>query len=427
MKILGGRWDRFWFEPSPASNLGICRLAFFGILFIYYLPFDFSPWAEVSKVFWTPTPVFRILHLPVLSKETLEFLQCLWKTALLLTAIGLWTRLNALISFLLGFYLLGLPHNFGKIHHFDAMVVLILGLMALSRSGDAWSFDRLRRVSKNPKFPASETMPPSGEYTWPVRGAWLVMSLIFFAAGFAKLKNSGLSWVTSENMQILLTQQVLHLSAWDPLFSWGPFLAEQAWLCRLFAGFSLLTETGYPLALFSRRARWFFVPSMAFLLFGIRALMGPSFETFIFCYVFWIPWDRAGEWIRQKFFAGKTKMSVSYDGSCGICARTMSVLRTLDLTHRVVFYDALKDWPEIIKKYPSLKQEACLQDMHAVTPEGKTAAGFDAYRALARVLPLGWLLLPLLYLPPVSAVGKLIYRRTALGRHRGGCTLKNHL
>ena len=101
----------------------------------------------------------------------------------------------------------------------------------------------------------------------------------------------------------------------------------------------------------------------------------------------------------------------------------MAVIRTLDLTGRVVIYDALKDWAEIKNHFPSLTQEACLNDMHAVTPRGKIVAGFEAYRALAWVLPLGWLLVPLLYFPLVPAVGKFVYRRVASGRHRGGCPL----
>lgn len=358
LKTLSERWNRFWFEPSRPENLGVCRLLFFGLLFFYYLPVDFSLWAEVSKVFWMPGALFRYLHLPIFSKPVLEFFQVLWKTALFFTAIGLWTRLNAVISLFGGIYLLGLPHNFGKIHHSDAMVVLIMGLMALSYSGQAWSLDRLRKIFKNPKFPASDELLPNGEYTWPVRGAWMVMALIFFAVGFAKLKNSG--W------------------AWDP---------------------------------------------MAFLLPGIRVLTGPSFETFLFCYVFWIPWEKAGEWLRRNFFSGKNQMTVFYDGSCGLCIRTMSIIRALDINRCVGVEDALKGWPEISKNFPSLNQAACLNDMHAVTPEGKIVSGFEAYRALAWVLPLGWLLLPVLYFPIVSQAGKFVYRRVASGRHRGGCPL----
>ena len=52
---------------------------------------------------------------------------------------------------------------------------------------------------------------------------------------------------------------------------------------------------------------------------------------------------------------------------------------------------------------------------------GRVHAGFDAYRALAWRLPLGWPLLPTLYLPPVPWVGRRLYGRIAATRHRATC------
>jgi hypothetical protein len=49
-------------------------------------------------------------------------------------------------------------------------------------------------------------------------------------------------------------------------------------------------ETLFPLSLFSRHARRILVPAGLLFLVGIRALMGPTFEQFMLCYVFWIPW-----------------------------------------------------------------------------------------------------------------------------------------
>ena len=43
---------------------------------------------------------------------------------------------------------------------------------------------------------------------------------------------------------------------------------------------------------FSRTARYILVPAGLAFLIGIRALMGPTFEQFMLCYVFWVPWQR---------------------------------------------------------------------------------------------------------------------------------------
>ena len=41
--------------------------------------------------------------------------------------------------------------------------------------------------------------------------------------------------------------------------------------------------------LFSRHARFVLVPAGLAFLVGIRMLMGPTFEQFMICYVFWAP------------------------------------------------------------------------------------------------------------------------------------------
>ena len=59
--------------------------------------------------------------------------------------------------------------------------------------------------------------------------------------------------------------------------------------------------------------------------------------------------------------------------------------------------------------------------MHVILDDGRIFTGYDAYRQLAWVLPATWLLLPILYLPPVRWVGWKAYRHIASHRHDAGC------
>ena len=107
--------------------------------------------------------------------------------------------------------------------------------MALSRCGDGLSVDSAitsRRLKKRPVRAAVS----SGEYTWPIRMVWLVMAVIFFAAGVSKLRYSGLRWASAPAMATMLTVGYYHIANGDPLTAWGPFLAHSVWLCRLLAG-----------------------------------------------------------------------------------------------------------------------------------------------------------------------------------------------
>jgi hypothetical protein len=298
---LHEEWRRFWFEPSTSFNLAFCRVLFFGLMFLYYLDTDFSAWAEIDKFFLKPIWLFRQFHLPLLTKDQLEIVQIAWKAALGLSCIGLLTRPSTVVSFALGIYLLAVRHNFGKVSHEDAVLVFVLGIMALSRCGDGLSIDRLFSRPRTSGVP--QPIPPilSGEYTWPVRAVWLVTALIFFAAGVSKIMKTGMEWVISDNMTILLLQFDYRNS---PLTSWGFYIARYGWICQILSAATIVFETGFPLALFSRRARWVIVPAMASIQLWIQILMGIYFTQFMIVYVFWIPWDRVNWVIRTVGAAG---------------------------------------------------------------------------------------------------------------------------
>lgn len=258
--------------------------------------------------------------------------------------------------------------------------------------------------------------------TWPRQLILAAVSLVFFAAGVAKLWTSGLEWVLSDHIAILLRRVQYHISDADPLVNWGGHLAEMPLAARLLAFATVVTETLYPLALFSRRLRLPLVLGGVGLILGIRFLMGPTFEQFLTINVFWVPWERVGAWLQARL-SHRAGMTVLFDGACGLCQPTVAVLRRLDLRRRVEFLDVHSDWPAISRRFPDLSREACLTDMHGVEGGGRVHAGFDTYRALARVLPLGWLLRPFLHLPPVAWAGRRIYRQIADSRHAGGCAL----
>jgi hypothetical protein len=201
--------------------------------------------------------------------------------------VGLRTRITTALSFVLGGYLLCLPHNFGKVHHFDAPLVLVMGILAASRTGDALSVDRWRARGTTTSAP-----DPSSEYTWPVRAAWMVLALVLFGAGVSKVRHGGIAWLYPDNLAIRFLSHQYHIANADPLTSWGLHLARVPWLCSLLAGLTIVIECGFPLALVSPWARCLLVPSSLLMIMGIRLLLGPSFESYLALYPFFVPWNR---------------------------------------------------------------------------------------------------------------------------------------
>ena len=283
IEALARRWDRFFFKPDAAENLAVCRILFYGGLLALFGREDYAAWGRVAEVFWMPEECwpFARFDIPRLAPEVLGWLSVAWKTSLGLCCLGLLTRPAALVSFVLGFYLIGLPHCLGDLSHGDAAAVLVLGVLAFARIGDAWSIDRLIRGGR----PTS-----SGEYRWPVRAVWLTLSTVFLAAGYSKLRSGGWEWAFSENLRFIMVEHQFPPEHPEALVPWGVWIAHHSWIAQGMAAATLTLEVGYPLAMFSRWARLAIVPGMLVAVLGFRVLMGPSFFPLMLCHVFWVRW-----------------------------------------------------------------------------------------------------------------------------------------
>ena len=295
-------WNRFWFAPAPAAKLGLARGIFFLTAFCFYVFRDFSEWATAAP-FWLPMWTFETLRVPVLPVGWLVALQTIWKIALLLSGFGLATRMSTIAAAILGTYLLGLPHNFGATQHYDTLVVFALWVMAFARAGDARSIDAAfgRRA---PEEVAKSAL--AGEYAWPIQAMWVVTALMFFGAGTSKLRHSGLEWAFSDNLRLLLVRAYYHVSDGDPLTTFSLVVARHPWLTRAIAAGSLTLETCYIVTLFSRRLRPIIGVSGMLFFVGIRALMGPTFETYLVCGLLLIPWYRLEAAVLRVLYNAET-------------------------------------------------------------------------------------------------------------------------
>jgi hypothetical protein len=192
--------------------------------------------------------------------------------------------------------LLGLRHNFGKVFYNDAVVPLILIILAVARSGDRWSVDRVLRRMRGHDGPTQDAA--ASEYTWPVRLVWLLTVTVFVAAGVTKLRTGGAEWIFSDQLSDLLVGQ--HHSPMSPATTVGITLAEQKSVCRILAGAVVTLETLSPLALFSTRARALIGPGLVVFLLSLPVLFGFSFNEHLALFVFWVPWNRLSVFFSRR-------------------------------------------------------------------------------------------------------------------------------
>jgi hypothetical protein len=282
-------WQRYWLTPATAEHLALVRAIGYGLLFLIYLPLDDRGWTQVSPVFWMPISAFRFLSGPPGNAALIGVLQILWKISLLTSAIGLVSRASMATAAALGFFLLGLPNCFGKIHHLDGFPVLLLTILALSRCSDALTVDGALRSNREMRRGRQARTGASWQYRWPVRLAQTLFLLVFFAAGYAKLRNGGLAWMTAANMRsIWLGELLTH----TPPTALGGLLAKSTWLSQFAAVATVIVELSALPALFVRRLRVLTLVGLFAMQVFIALMLGVYFTPHLVGYALFLPWER---------------------------------------------------------------------------------------------------------------------------------------
>lgn len=114
------------------------------------------------------------------------------------------------------------------------------------------------------------------------------------------------------------------------------------------------------------------------------------------------------------------RTAVLYDGMCVLCVNSVRALRRLDWRKQLDFVD-VQDWQTTQRRFPQVERSAALGAIHVITPKGTLHTGYEGVRYLLRYLPLLAWLTPILYVPPITWLGRRLYfwiarRRYAINR-----------
>jgi predicted DCC family thiol-disulfide oxidoreductase YuxK len=109
---------------------------------------------------------------------------------------------------------------------------------------------------------------------------------------------------------------------------------------------------------------------------------------------------------------------VVYDGQCPFCRRQVERLIWWDCQKRLAYLSLDDD--QVATRYPDLKTDALLAQMHIITSEGRVVAGAAAFRYLTRRLRRLWWLMPLLHIPFSLPFWQWGY--DVIAKHRRRCT-----
>ncbi len=85
--------------------------------------------------------------------------------------------------------------------------------------------------------------------------------------------------------------------------------------------------------------------------------------------------------------------TVIYDGECGLCRRSMEVLRKLDEEGVLELVESQA--PGVRERFPGITPEAYARGLQVIEPDGNTTEGAAAVERLCAIIPagrpVGWL------------------------------------
>jgi predicted DCC family thiol-disulfide oxidoreductase YuxK len=393
IRLLRERVQQGLAKQVPATGLGVFRLLVglvvlqevFYLLYFRHLIFDRVPFVEQAS--------------PVVDLSL-----GLWAVVAACLALGLHTRLAAVVNYLLwlvfvGFTPMWLDFDGG----FDQMMTGISFLLMFLPAGRALSLDnlRLRLRQAAPRDTVSVLC-----YYLPLA---IVLGLLYLDAGLHKLsaefwRNGMGSWLPPSHPYYM-----------SPLaLGW---LLENEWLERAI-GYSLIVFQFLFLPLF-----WFRVARVPLLLVGASFHTGIILSLNIYQfgfgmlapYALLVPFS----WWRCLRFSSP-RLEVFYDGQCPLCRRTVAVLSHFDGLGAVAFKD-LQTHAKDCRALDAVPEHMLLKDLYAVDGRGRLFSGVDTYlrilRAMAWPAPVAWIVA----LPGLHQAAQAVYRRIADNRARLAC------
>jgi hypothetical protein len=276
------RVDGWLFAAEDPRRLAAVRIGLCTALAFRFAITDYA--ARTTAAHFQPLTYMKLFErMP--SPELAGALRAVGIVSALLAASGLLFRTSLSAAILCSLFLNGMLNSAGRVIVGDALLTLCLVVLLAGglASCDAWSLRRTRTA------PAA----PGPRYGWPIRTAMLTVALAYFFAGLQKWRYSGLSWMTSDNLRLILYGQA-HPSRL------ALFIADRPLLAHLFAAGALLLETCFPLVLFFPRLRWVFVPSLVAMHVAIRFAIRLDYSAqWLAVVIVFVDWPVVVDWVRR--------------------------------------------------------------------------------------------------------------------------------
>lgn len=272
-------------------SLALLRVCFFSVVWYFTYPQDLLSSVHNPSELWLPQGIFTLFSEPIFfSQRTASVLEMAWHFLALACILGFLFRISSLGFLALTFFMHNLSHSYGYQTHTFMPLILVIAILAASPAGENFSVDRFLKKKEESDLK---------DYDLTVFACRMVFCLVFFSAGLSKIKNSGLDWITSDQLQNILIQSRIFfpdVHQWAGSWELSLHLAQYPILCKFLAAGVILIELLAPMALFSSRARLPIVLCLLFAQIGFYFFLLVNFRTYLALYLVWIPWS----WMAKK-------------------------------------------------------------------------------------------------------------------------------
>jgi len=240
--------ERAYLAPAPAERLAALRLlvgAFAWIYLVTRLP-HLASFGHLDPAGFRPIGVVDLLTDAPLS-DPLALALVLAAALLGAAFVAGWRFVvSGPLFALLLLWVTTYRNSWGMVFHTENLMVVHVLVLGFTRSADAWSLDARRRPAAAPA--------PHTRYGWPLRLAAALTALAYLLAGIAKLRHSGLDWITSDILRNYVAWDNLRKAELGDTYSQlGAALCRYPALFPPLAAVSISFELLAPLALLDRR------------------------------------------------------------------------------------------------------------------------------------------------------------------------------
>jgi hypothetical protein len=135
-------------------------------------------------------------------------------------------------------------------------------------------------------------------YGWPIRVAMVITALVYFFAGYHKLRRSGIDWVLGDNMRyVLLWGPSIGEAQWEGLARW---VGEHLWAAKASGAFILGLEISFPVVLVVRRLQAWYALAAVFLHVTTWFVLGLDYWAWAATVaLLFIDWPAVARWVRR--------------------------------------------------------------------------------------------------------------------------------